>query len=70
MTGLSDVSHIIIVYANDTLGNIGESDTAFFTIDTPKGPTVDFFTLVMMLINTTLIVVGIVLFVYFKKCKH
>jgi hypothetical protein len=69
LTGLSDGSHSIVVYANDTLGNMGESDTVSFTIDTLKAPTVEFFTLAMVLISTALIVVGIVLLVYFKKRK-
>lgn len=69
LTGLSDGSHCVVVYANDTLGNMGESGTVFFTIDTPKAPTVELVTLAMVLISTALIVVGIVLFVYFKKRK-
>jgi len=32
--GLSDGSHIITVHANDTAGNMGSSDTVYFTIDT------------------------------------
>jgi hypothetical protein len=34
LTGLPDGSHSLVVYANDTVGNIGKSDTVFFTIDT------------------------------------
>jgi len=32
--GLSDGVHTITVYANDTAGNMGHSDTVYFTIDT------------------------------------
>ena len=32
--GLSDGSHMITVNANDTAGNMGSSDTVYFTIDT------------------------------------
>ena len=32
--GLSDGSHVITVCANDTAGNMGSSDTVYFTIDT------------------------------------
>jgi len=40
LTGLSDGQHNIIVYANDTAGNMGSSDTVYFTIDiTP--PTIE-----------------------------
>lgn len=35
LTGLSDGSHSLAVYANDTAGNIGKSDTVFFTIINP-----------------------------------
>jgi N-acetylneuraminic acid mutarotase len=34
LSGLSQGSHRISVYANDTLGNMGVSDTVFFTVDT------------------------------------
>lgn len=34
LTGLSEGSHSIIVYANDTAGNMGKSDIVFFTIAT------------------------------------
>jgi hypothetical protein len=40
LTGLSEGSHSIVVYANDTAGNMGKSDAIFFTIDnsTPSPP--------------------------------
>ncbi len=34
LAGLSEDSHSIVIYANDTAGNIGKSDTIFFTVDT------------------------------------
>ena len=34
LTGLSDGVHTITVYANDTVGNMGYSDTVYFTVDT------------------------------------
>ena len=70
LTGLSDGSHSLVVYANDTLGNMGESGTVFFTVDTPKAPAFEFFTIAIVLISTTLLVATIVLIVYFKKRKH
>ena len=34
LTGFDDGSHYIIVYANDTAGNMGASNTVYFTVDT------------------------------------
>jgi hypothetical protein len=34
ITGLSEGSHNLVIYANDIAGNTGKSDTVFFTIDT------------------------------------
>ena len=34
LAGLSNGSHSLLVYANDTAGNMGKSETVFFTIDT------------------------------------
>ena len=39
LTGLSDGSHNIVVYANDTAGNVGKSDIIFFTVNTQPSPT-------------------------------
>ncbi len=35
LTGLTEGPHSIVVYANDTAGNMGKSDTVFFTINMP-----------------------------------
>ncbi len=35
LSGLSEGTHNIVIYANDSAGNMGKSDTAFFTINTP-----------------------------------
>ena len=32
LTGLAEGSHNLIIYANDTLGNMGKSETVYFTI--------------------------------------
>jgi hypothetical protein len=66
LTGLSDGSHSIVIYANDTLGNMAKSDTVFFTINTP---TVEEFIPAIALSGTMVIAVA-VSFVYFKKRKH
>ncbi len=34
LTGVLDGSHHIVVYANDTAGNMGASGTVYFTVDT------------------------------------
>jgi hypothetical protein len=34
LTNLPDGSHSLVVYANDTAGNMGKSETIFFTADT------------------------------------
>jgi len=34
LTSLADGSHSVVVYANDTAGNMGASSTVYFTIDT------------------------------------
>ncbi len=38
LTGLADGSHNLVVYANDTIGNMGKSDTVTFTINTQPSP--------------------------------
>lgn len=35
LTGLSEGNHSIVVYANNTIGNIGKSNVVFFTVDLP-----------------------------------
>jgi len=36
LTGLSDGSHCVVIYANDTAGNVGASEIVTFSIDTPE----------------------------------
>jgi uncharacterized membrane protein len=82
---LSDGSHSIVVYAKDSLGNMGNSETVFFTIDTPKNttpetstsaitttetPTIAEFTPAILLSVMILIVFGTGLLVYFKNRKR
>jgi hypothetical protein len=64
LTGLIYGYHNVTVYAIDKLGNIGASETTFFTIAEPF-PT----TLVVASVITVSVAV-IVLLVYFKKRKH
>jgi hypothetical protein len=66
LTGLSFGSHNLVVYANDTLGNMGKSETASFTIKEPDG------------LPTNLVIIGVVtialtsigLLIYLKKQKR
>jgi N-acetylneuraminic acid mutarotase len=59
--------HSIAVYANDTYGNIGVSETITFTVAVPEPfPT----TLVATASVATVVAVGVGLLVYFKKRKH
>jgi hypothetical protein len=67
LTGLSDGSHSIVVYANDTLGNMGKSDTVFFTVNIP---TAENFIPAIVLSGMIVIAVAVGLLVYFKKRKH
>jgi hypothetical protein len=36
LTGLSEGDHSLVVYANDTAGNLGKSDTIMFAVSLPK----------------------------------
>jgi len=59
---LSDGSHSLIVYANDTTGDTGKSETIFFTIDT-------FSTICIIGIILTIALVGAAFLAYFLKIK-
>jgi hypothetical protein len=66
LTSLPAGAHNITVYAKDTYGNIGSSQTIFFTTTTEPFPTITFFA---VSIPVAIIVVAGLL-VYFKKRKH
>jgi parallel beta-helix repeat protein len=64
ITGIPNGSHNLIVYANDTFGNMGTSETLTFTIAVPESfPTL----LVAAGLGVAVLVVGLGLFFYFKK---
>jgi N-acetylneuraminic acid mutarotase len=68
LTNLSNGSHSITVYANDTFGNMGASETVYFSIDAPEPfPTAPVAT---ASVATVSVVVGVSLIVYFKKRKN
>ena len=66
LTGLSNGLHNITVYANDTFGNIGASETITFTIAKPEPfPTVP--VVVVSTVSVAVVCVGVIL--YLKKRK-
>lgn len=66
LTGLSDGPHSVVVYANDTAGNIGASETVFFSIDTSEPlPTAQVATA-----SVSVAVISVGLLVYFKKRNY
>jgi N-acetylneuraminic acid mutarotase len=66
LSGLTNGLHNITVYAEDTFGNVGASETVSFTISKPE----PFPTSLVIASATTIAVVGVGLLVYFKKRKH
>ncbi len=65
VTNIPNGSHNITVYANDTYGNMGASETIYFTIAEPF-PT----SLVATASGVSVAAIGLGLLVYFKKRKH
>ena len=66
ISGLSDGSHSLIVYAKDAAGNTGTSEIVHFTIETVKAE--PFPTLIIAAIMI-IVVIGAALLVYFAKAK-
>ena len=64
LTKRTSGSHTLTIYANDTSGNVGASETIYFTIEEP------FPTTLVIASVITVVIVGSGLLVYFKKCKH
>lgn len=68
LTGLSNGSHSIVIYANDTAGNVGACEIVTFSIDTSEPfPTTQVATAAS---GASVAVIAVGLFVYFKKRKH
>ena len=63
ISGLSPGTHSLTLYAMDTAGNMGVSETIFFTVE-------PFPTLLVATASVIIIVVFAVFLVYFKKRKH
>jgi parallel beta-helix repeat protein len=66
LTGLPNGDHNVTVYATDQFGNAGASETSYFNVDAPE----PFPTTLVIASVITVAVVGVGLFVYFKKRKH
>jgi parallel beta-helix repeat protein len=68
LAGLSDGSHSLAVYAKDTDGNTGTSETIYFSIKTQQSEP---FPLTWIVAATAIIAIGVVaaILVYFKKIK-
>jgi parallel beta-helix repeat protein len=66
---LPNGSHTLAVYANDTLGNMGTSETVFFTVKEPEQEPFPTATVAAVSGMSALIVFGAVLAIYFKKRK-
>jgi hypothetical protein len=67
LTGLTNGSHNLTVYAWDTAGNLGVSETITFDVKVPEPfPT----TLVAAASVVIFVVMGMSLLVYFKKRRH
>ena len=69
--GLPEGSHNLIVYANDTAGNMVSSQTIFFTVETERELQPEPFPTTLVIASVaTVAVISIGLLVYFKKRKH
>jgi len=66
LSDLSEGLHSLIVYANDTVGNMGASETAYFTIETQQAVA---FPIEIVAAIVIIGVVGVVVLVYFIKFR-
>jgi hypothetical protein len=65
LTGLTNGNHYVAIYATDKAGNVGSSETISFRVDVPF-PVVP----VAAVSAATIVVVGAVLLVYFRRRKR
>ena len=68
LKGLAVGSHNVTVYAEDSAGNMGASETIYFTIAEPPEPFPT--TLLATASVTSVAIIGVGLLVYFKKGKQ
>jgi len=67
LSGLSDGSHNIIVYAEDAAGNTGASQTIYFTIEIP--PPSEAFPIWIVVTIPIIVIAALALLVYFTKIR-
>jgi len=67
LSNLTDGEHKIVFYATDEAGNVGVSETLYFTVDAPKPE--PFPTTLILASISTIAIIGIGIFAYFKKRK-
>jgi hypothetical protein len=73
LTDLTDCSHSIIIYANDTVGNMGKSETFFFAVNNPTPTPINpDFSVNLSYISAIVVVIAIVAvasiaLVYFRR---
>jgi hypothetical protein len=72
LAGLFDGTHCLTIYANDTLGNTGVSETINFTIAVPEPEPEPFPTMPVAVAasGASLAIIGVGLLIYFKKRKR
>ena len=59
---MTDDFHSITFYANDTYGNVGASETVYFTVEVPEP-----FSRVIISPIAVVVAIGVDILVYFKK---
>ncbi len=64
ISGLTNGVHNVTVYAKDTFGNVGASETVSFSVEVPFPATL------VVAPVASVVVIGAVLAIYFKKRKH
>jgi hypothetical protein len=64
MEGLANGLHNVTVYAKDTFGNVGASETVSFSVEVPFPATL------VVAPVASVVVIGAALAIYFKKRKH
>ncbi len=67
LSGLSEGSHNITVYAEDAAGNTGASPTIYFTIETP--PPSEAFPIWIVVTIAIIVIAALTLLVYFTKIR-
>ncbi len=66
LTGLSAGNHSLVVYGNNTFGDMAKSETITFTVKQPETS----LTITVITPVAIAIIISLGLLIYFKKCKH